>query len=104
MALINLLGIRESALFNNFASSLYTDVRCFTEHPVIELGHGVGPFYKTPDEAKALVWLRAFLLQEEEQTLHLALGAPRVWFGRGQSFGVQRMATFFGPVSRCRPP
>jgi len=87
------------ALFNNFGSSLYPDVRVFAEHPVVELGHGVGPFYKPSDEAKSLVWLRAFLLHEDGETLHLAMGAPRAWFGPGQSFGVREMASFFGPVT-----
>jgi hypothetical protein len=87
------------ALFNNFGSELYPDVRTFTEHPVIELGHGVGPFYKSPDESKALVWLRHFLLHEEGAALHLAMGAPRAWFASGQTFGVRAMATFFGPVT-----
>jgi hypothetical protein len=87
------------ALFNNFGASLYPDVRAFTEHPVVELGHGVGPFYKVSDESKALVWLRAFLLHEEGETLHLAMGAPRAWFEPGKSFGVRGMASFFGPVS-----
>jgi hypothetical protein len=90
-------GLR--ALFNALASSLYRDVRAFTEHPVIELGHGVGPFYKSSDEAKWLTWLRAFLLREEGHTLWLAPGAPRAWFAAGQSFGVQRAASFFGPLS-----
>jgi hypothetical protein len=87
------------ALFNNFGASLYPDVRAFTEHPVVELGHGVGPFYKVSDESKSLVWLRAFLLHEERDALHLAMGAPRAWFGPGQSFGVRKMASFFGPVT-----
>ncbi len=90
-------GLR--ALFNALASSLYPDVRAFTEHPVIELGHGVGPFYKSSDEAKWLTWLRAFLLREEGRALWLAPGAPRAWFAAGQSFGVQRAASYFGPVS-----
>ena len=87
------------ALFNNFGSELYPDVRTFTEHPVTELGHGVGPFYKSPDESKALVWLQHFLLHEEGDTLHLAPGAPRAWFAPEQAFGVRAMATFFGPVT-----
>jgi hypothetical protein len=87
------------ALFNNYGTCLYPDVRVFAEHPVIELGHGVGPFYKTTDECKALLWLRAFLLREEGDTLHLAMGAPRAWFAPGQSFGVRDMATHFGPVT-----
>lgn len=87
------------ALFNNYGTCLYPDVRVFAEHPVIELGHGVGPFYKTTDECKALLWLRAFLLREEGATLHLAMGAPRAWFAPGQSFGVRDMATHFGPLT-----
>lgn len=87
------------SLFNNFGASMYTDVRCFTEHPVVELGHGVGPFYKISDESKALVWLRAFLLREVGKELHLAEGAPRAWFEPGESFGVERMASCFGPVT-----
>ncbi|OQA45735.1 MAG: hypothetical protein BWY52_01148 [Chloroflexi bacterium ADurb.Bin325] len=96
-------GLR--SLFNNFGASTYTAVRCFTEHPVIELGHGIGPHYKVSDESKALVWLRAFLLREADQMLHLAEGAPRAWFAPGQTpWGVQRMATGFGPVSyRVQP-
>ncbi len=87
------------ALFNNFGASLYPDVRAFTEHPVVELGHGVGPFYKSSDESKALIWLRHCLLHEEGDVLHLCKGAPRAWFGPGQSFGIRDMATFFGHVS-----
>jgi hypothetical protein len=87
------------ALFNFFGVALYPDVRAFTEHPVIELGHGVGPFYKTSDEAKALVWLRAFLMREVDGVLHLAPGGPRAWFAPGETFGIDRMASFFGPVS-----
>jgi len=48
-------GLR--ALFNNLGASLWPDVLIFTEHPVVELGHGVGPFYETPDEAKVLGFL-----------------------------------------------
>ncbi len=62
------------ALFNNFGASLYEDVRVFTEHPVIELGHGIGPFYKGSDESKALTWLRHHLLHEEGACLHIARG------------------------------
>ena len=87
------------ALFNNIGQQLFPDVRCFTEHPVIEPGHGVGPFYKTPDESKALIWLRHNLLWEERDVLHIAPAAPRAWFAPGQWWGVQRLASFFGAVS-----
>lgn len=87
------------ALFNNFGVSLFADVRTFTEHPVVELGHGVGPFYKSSDESKALIWLRHSLLHEEADILHLAMGAPRAWFAPGESFGVHKMATLLGAIS-----
>ena len=45
------------SLWNNVGSHLYPDVRVFTEHPVITLGHGLGPFYKSSDESKFLLWL-----------------------------------------------
>jgi hypothetical protein len=92
------------ALFNNFAASLYPDVRAFAEHAVYELGQGVGPFYKSSDESKALLWLRDFLLREEGASLHVAQGVPRAWFTAESGFGVQNAATFFGPVSyQIRP-
>ncbi len=87
------------ALYNNFGASLYADVRTFTEHPVTALGHGVGPFYKSSDESKALIWLRHMLLHEEGDTLHVALGTPEAYFNGGQPFGVEAMTTFFGAVS-----
>ncbi len=87
------------ALFNNFGASLYADVRTFTEHPVTALGQGVGPFYKSSDESKALTWLRHMLLHEEKGTLHVTQGAPEAWFTAEQPFGVEAMATYFGAVS-----
>lgn len=87
------------ALLNNIAASLYPDVRAFAEHAVYELGQGVGPFYKSSDEAKAMLWLRDFLLREDGGTLHLAQGVPRAWFQPGEVFGVENAATFFGQVS-----
>lgn len=87
------------AFFNNFAASLYEDVRCFTEHPVIELGHGLGPFYKTSDECGFLNWLRLFLVYEEGTVLRLARGTPRSWLRDGEEIRVEHMATNFGPLS-----
>jgi hypothetical protein len=87
------------ALYNNFGASLYEDVRVFTEHPVVALGHGLGPFYKSSDESKALTWLRHYLVHENGSSLHLAKGAPEGWYAAGQEFGADCMATHFGPVS-----
>lgn len=87
------------AFYNNIATSLYPDVRVFTEHPVIELGHGVGPFYKSSDEAKALIWMRELLIHEEDQSLRLLAGMPRAWFAPGKRLAIQGTATHFGPLS-----
>jgi len=87
------------ALFNDLAASVYEDVRCFTEHPVQELGTGTGPFYKTPDECGFLNWLRLCLLLEEESTLWICRAAPREWFAPGRSIRLADAPTWFGPVS-----
>jgi len=87
------------ALFNAFAASIYPDVRCFTEHPITDLGLGTGPFFKTPDEAAFLNTLRMFLVQEVGPVLWLARGAPRSWFRPGETIQLRGMASYFGPLS-----
>ena len=90
------------ALYNGLAQNLYADVRCFTEHPVVAFGLGGGPFYKTPDENCWINWLRNILLMETgNDGLIIAPGAPRKWFEDGKEFGVEGMASYFGPTS-CR--
>lgn len=86
-------------LFNNFAQNLYRDVNCFTEHPITDFGLGFGPFFKTPDESQFIVNLRNHLLREESDTLVLLQGAPRAWLAAGATIRLERMATYFGPVS-----
>ena len=87
------------AFYNNFGAHFYPDVRCFTEHPVIELGHGAGPFYKTPDESGFLNWLRMLLVCEERDRLWLCAGVPRQWFAPGKRIAFRNAASFFGPLS-----
>ena len=87
------------ALFNNFAQNLYRDMNCFTEHPVPEFGHGVGPFFKTPDEAQFLVFLRNHLVRETKDGLALLSGAPRGWFAPGKTLRFEGLASGCGPVS-----
>jgi len=87
------------ALFNDFAASIYDDVLVFTEHPVIQLSRGVGPYYKTPDECGFLNLLRACMVWEEGDTLFLAKAAPMSWFTPGETVELRDAATFFGPVS-----
>ncbi len=87
------------ALFNDFAASIYDDVLVFTEHPVVQLGRGTGPYYKTPDECGFLNLLRACMVIEEGDTLYLAKAAPVSWFRPGEKIEVCDAATWFGPVS-----
>lgn len=87
------------ALFNNFAQNLYRDINCFTEHPVPEFGTGVGPFFKTPDEAQFLIFLRNHLMRESENKILILQGASRSWFAKGESVELNNLASTFGPVS-----
>ncbi|MEW5816658.1 MAG: hypothetical protein AB1798_14850 [Spirochaetota bacterium] len=87
------------ALYNNLGLSLYPDLKHFVEHPVIELGHGWGPFYKTPDESAFLAALRNFLVREDGERLLIGSGLPKAWLKPGKRIVVQNAATFFGPVS-----
>lgn len=87
------------ALFNNFAQNLYRDMSCFTEHPVPEFGHGIGPFFKTPDESQFLCNLRNHLIREDGETLHLLQGAPQAWFEAGKTISFDGLASNFGAVS-----
>jgi hypothetical protein len=83
------------AYFNEFAASYYPDVSAFTEW-VPSFGIGGGPFFKTSDEAKSLIWLRLLLVREAGDTLYLNSGAPRAWFLPGRTIEVAGAATFFG--------
>jgi hypothetical protein len=87
------------ALFNDFAASIYPDVLIFTEHPVVQLSRGVGPYYKTPDECGFLNTMMMCMVIEEGDTLYLAKAAPVSWFGAGETVELKDGATWFGPVS-----
>jgi hypothetical protein len=83
------------AFYNDFAVSYYPDVAAFTEW-VPTFGIGGGPFFKTSDEAKSLIWLRLMLVHEERDRLYLNSGAPRAWFLPSRTIRVDHAATFFG--------
>ena len=89
------VALAQRAYFNEFAASYYPDVSAFTEW-VPSFGIGGGPFFKTSDEAKSLVWLRLLLVREAGDTLYLNSGAPRAWFLPGRNIEVAGAATFFG--------
>jgi hypothetical protein len=85
-------------LYNDFVSCFYPDVNVFTEE-YHQWGHGSGPFYKTPDEARFVHRVRDMLVLEEGDTLWLAAGAPRRWVMAKDGIRVDKVQTFFGPVS-----
>jgi hypothetical protein len=85
-------------LYNDFVSCLYPQVNIFTEE-YHQWRHGSGPFYKTSDEARFTHRLRDMLVLEDGDTLWLAAGAPRRWMTSKDGIRVDRVQTFFGPVS-----
>ncbi|MGI9072466.1 MAG: hypothetical protein ACR2JB_14390 [Bryobacteraceae bacterium] len=85
-------------LYNDFVSCFYPDVNVFTEE-YHQWGHGSGPFYKTPDEARFVHRMRDMLVLEDGDNLWLAAGAPRRWVIAKDGIRVDRVQTFFGPVS-----
>ena len=91
------------SLYNSFVACLYPDANAFTEE-YHEWGHGSGPFYKTPDEARFVNRVRDALALEDGDTLYLASGVPRRWIESPSGIQVDRIATYFGPVSYSMKP
>jgi hypothetical protein len=86
------------AYFNSFASAYRPDVQMLTEHPLPALGDCIGDHFKTSDEAQSTNWLRLMYLREEGRDLYVAQGIPRAWFAPGRTVGIERAATWFGPM------
>lgn len=87
------------AIFNAIAIGYFPDVRMIAEHVVNLQGDWGGDHYKSSDESNAAGWLRQLFVREEGEELLLGQGVPREWLGPGQRCGVERAATYFGPVS-----
>jgi hypothetical protein len=85
-------------LYNDFVSCLYPEVNMFTEE-YHQWRHGSGPFYKISDESRFVNRVRDTLVLEEGDTLWLGLGVPRRWLESAEGIRVDRVQTFFGPVS-----
>ena len=85
-------------VFNNFAACLYADAVAFTEE-FHTWGHGSGPFYKIPDEAKFANRIRDMLALEDGDTLYLGGGVPRRWLASKDGVRADRLSTYFGDVS-----
>ncbi|MBL9138632.1 MAG: hypothetical protein JNK85_22375 [Verrucomicrobiales bacterium] len=87
-------------LFNAQAASYFPDVRMNTEHALPFLDDWRGDHFKSSDEANCAGWLRQLLIREEtEEVLWVGQGIPRAWLGPGSSCGIDRGATWFGPMS-----
>lgn len=87
------------ALFNGLAVSYFPDVRMNTEHALPEMGDWRGDHFKSSDESNVAGWLRYLFVREESDRLLVGQAIPRVWLAPGQRCGIERTATWFGPVS-----
>lgn len=88
------------ALFNGQAVSYFLDVRLNTEHALPEMGDWRGDHFKSSDESNCAGWLRHLFVREADQsTLLIGQAVPRGWLAAGQHCGMERTATWFGPVS-----
>jgi hypothetical protein len=87
-------------LFNAQAVSYFPDVRMNTEHALPAMGDWRGDHFKSSDESNASGWLRyLFVREQSEGTLLIGQAVPRDWLRAGQRCGIERTATWFGPVS-----
>ena len=88
------------ALFNAQAVSYFPDVRLNTEHALPEMGDWRGDHFKSSDESNSAGWLRSLFVREQnDTTLLIGQAIPRDWLRPGQQCGLERTATWFGPVS-----
>ena len=87
-------------LFNGLAVSYFPDVRMNTEHALPDMADWRGDHFKSSDESNAAGWLRYLFVRESDaKTLLLGQAVPREWLKPGQRCGIERTATWFGPVS-----
>jgi len=87
------------ALFNAQAAQYFPDERMNTEHALPALGDWFGDHYKSSDEANTAGWLRYLFVREEGETLLVGQAVPREWLRPGQTCGLERTGTYFGPAS-----
>ncbi|CAN5397190.1 hypothetical protein BH10BAC3_BH10BAC3_21340 [soil metagenome] len=85
-------------LYDNFVSCLYPDVNANTEE-FHEWGHGSGPFYKCPDEARFVSQVCDLLVAENKEEIWLGAGTPRRWLEPGQNIELKKAQTAYGEIS-----
>ena len=83
------------SFWNTYALLVYPDVQCLAEWAT-QYGKPGGPFYKTSDESRFIMWLRQLLVWENGDQLWLGRAAPRAWLEDGKVIRVERAPTFFG--------
>jgi hypothetical protein len=84
--------------FNAFAAYFYPENRMINEHALPELGYPRGDHFKSSDEANSTFWLRLMFIHEFEGDLYLGRAIPRYWLRDGEKIGVERAATYYGPM------
>jgi hypothetical protein len=87
------------ALFNAESVSYFPDVRMNTEHAAPYFDDWRGDHYKSSDEANCAGWLRQLFVREDHGELLLGQAVPREWLKAGNRCGLERAASYFGPVS-----
>ena len=81
------------AYYNTVAALADRETYTFWEHYYHASPH------KTHEEAWFLMQTRQMLYRERGTTLDLLAGIPRAWLAPGKSIELQRVASYFGPVS-----
>ncbi|MBN8786035.1 MAG: hypothetical protein J0I84_03035 [Terrimonas sp.] len=84
-------------VYNNFVSCLYPEVNVFTEE-YRKWVNASGPFYKIPDESRAIQVISEMLVLEKEKELLLAAGTPRRWLEPGQHIELINAFTEYGQL------
>lgn len=87
------------AYFNSLASAYYPEIRMCNEHSLPDLGYPKGDHFKSSDEAQSTYWLRLMFVHEDGDNLVLGQAIPRYWLADGRSAGIERAASYFGPLS-----
>jgi hypothetical protein len=70
-----------------------------TEHAAPYFDDWRGDHYKSSDEANCAGWLRQLFVREDHGELLLGQAVPREWLKAGNRCGLERAASYFGPVS-----
>ncbi|UCD28694.1 MAG: hypothetical protein JSV03_16720 [Planctomycetota bacterium] len=85
------------SFWNTYALLIYPDDQCLAEWAT-NYGKPGGPFYKTSDESRFVMWLRQLLVWEDGDRLWLARATPRAWLEDGKIIRVERAPTYYGTV------